>query len=211
MRKVDPQRYAARRQAILDAAKTCFAKKGFHGASTAEICAAAGMSPGNLFHYFPNKPAIIAAIVEEEGAETEHYFAGLMQRADLFAALGEFMDVILDLASDADYASLTLEISAEAMRDAAVAERVANNDAALRSMLTVLLAEAARRGQIDPSLDPREAARWIAILIDGIFNRVAVEAGFRPKNLRDGLCLLVERFLRGSVGEPWRREPEAGA
>ncbi|WP_048648041.1 TetR/AcrR family transcriptional regulator [Nitratireductor soli] len=200
MRKVDPQKHAARRRAILVAARSCFARNGFHGTSTAEICAAAGMSPGNLFHYFPNKPAIIAAIVEEEGGETEAYFAGLMQRDDLHAALGEFMDMILDLAGDADYASLTLEISAEAMRDAAIGDLVERNDARLRAALTRLLGEAARRGQVDRGLDAQDAARWIAVLIDGIFNRVAVEPGFAPRNLRDGLHLLLGRVLRAGEG-----------
>ncbi|WP_164076138.1 TetR/AcrR family transcriptional regulator, partial [Stenotrophomonas maltophilia] len=50
MRKVDPDKHEARRQQILKAAIACFTAKGFHRTSTAEICAEAGMSPGNLFH-----------------------------------------------------------------------------------------------------------------------------------------------------------------
>ncbi|WP_230391141.1 TetR/AcrR family transcriptional regulator [Burkholderia cenocepacia] len=62
MRKIDPERVEAKRRQILDAAIDCFARDGFHATSTAAICKAAGMSPGNLFHYFPTKAAIIEAI-----------------------------------------------------------------------------------------------------------------------------------------------------
>ena len=55
MRTPNPEKQEARRRQIMEAAIGCFGKKGFHGTSTNEICAAAGMSPGNLFHYFPSK------------------------------------------------------------------------------------------------------------------------------------------------------------
>lgn len=41
----------------------CFIEKGFYATSTAEICKAVGMSPGNLCHYYPTKSAIIETIV----------------------------------------------------------------------------------------------------------------------------------------------------
>ena len=63
MEKLTEKQQRKRRQ-ILDAAMHCFIEKGFHSTSTAEICKAAGMSPGNLFHYYPTKYAIIEAIAE---------------------------------------------------------------------------------------------------------------------------------------------------
>ena len=39
-------------QRILDAAKACFVRYGFQGASMQQICAEAGMSPGALYRYF---------------------------------------------------------------------------------------------------------------------------------------------------------------
>ena len=114
MRKVDPEKFEARKQQILDAAITCFTRKGFHGTSTAEICAEAGMSPGNLFHYYPTKQAIIAAIVEQDRRETAAYFAQIDKSQDLFGEILKFMDIVLELAADPAYSSLALEIAAEA-------------------------------------------------------------------------------------------------
>lgn len=196
MRKVDPEKHAARRRLILDAAIACFSLKGFHGTSTAEICAEAGMSPGNLFHYFPTKHTIIAAIVEEERQETAEIFRTLAEADDQFAALLGFMDAVLDLAGNPTYSSLALEIAAEAMRDERIGTLVATNDAELQAALASLLRQAANRKQVDPGVEPEGAARWIAAMIDGIFSRVAVDPGFKPSAERAMMRLLLTRFLR---------------
>ena len=196
MRTIDPGKHAARRDAILAAARHCFARKGFHQTSTAAICAQAGMSPGNLFHYFPTKQAIIAAIVDQEGSETAAYLAELQGSADSYGALLAFMDVVLALAADGDVAGLALDIAAEALRDADIAARVARNDAALRAGVQALLVSAAAQGQVDAALDPAQTAGWIAALIDGIFNRVAVDPHYAPLAQRASLQLLLARFLR---------------
>lgn len=196
MRKVNPEKHEAKRQQILAAAVSCFSDKGFHRTSIAEICSAAAMSPGNLFHYFPNKQAIIAAIVEAEGNQTAAYFEGISKESDLFAELLRFMDLILEVGSDQSYLKLALEIAAEAMRDEHVGGLVANNDTQLRDALNALLRNAAARGQVDPTLDPADSARWIAALIDGIFSRLAIDPGFKPLEQRQMLRLLITRFLR---------------
>lgn len=49
---------------ILDAAKTVLIERGYDDATTNRIAEAAGISPGSLYQYFPNKEAIIAAVVD---------------------------------------------------------------------------------------------------------------------------------------------------
>ena len=66
MRKIDPARQQERRRQILAAAAECFAENGFHATSTAQICARAGMSPGNLFHYYASKAEIIEALIASD-------------------------------------------------------------------------------------------------------------------------------------------------
>jgi AcrR family transcriptional regulator len=50
------------KQLILDVALATFAKIGFEQATTADICAGAGISNGALFHHFPTKDAIAEAL-----------------------------------------------------------------------------------------------------------------------------------------------------
>ncbi|MFF7250068.1 TetR/AcrR family transcriptional regulator [Embleya sp. NPDC008237] len=81
------------------AASTCFADKGFHRTRTADICARVGMSPGNLFHYFPSKHAIITTILEREGTETAAHLTELGRAADPLAALFTLVDAAVALPS----------------------------------------------------------------------------------------------------------------
>ena len=59
------QKQQARRAEIVAAAQRCFAAKGLHGASVADIAREAGLSVGQLYRIFASKEAIIEAIVSE--------------------------------------------------------------------------------------------------------------------------------------------------
>jgi AcrR family transcriptional regulator len=48
---------------LLDATEIVFAKHGFHATTTNRIAAAAGVSIGTLYHYFPSTEALIEAVV----------------------------------------------------------------------------------------------------------------------------------------------------
>jgi AcrR family transcriptional regulator len=59
-------------EAILDAAAEILAERGLGGLTTNHLAERAGVSIGSLYHYFPNKEAIIAALakrMEERAAE----------------------------------------------------------------------------------------------------------------------------------------------
>lgn len=52
------------REALLDASFRLFAEQGYDAATMRKIAAAAGVSTGALYHYFPDKPSILAAMFE---------------------------------------------------------------------------------------------------------------------------------------------------
>ncbi|MCP1231691.1 TetR/AcrR family transcriptional regulator [Acetobacter indonesiensis] len=54
----------AKRQQILDGARTIFAAHGFEGASMSAIARESGVSKGTLYNYFTNKADLFAAFVE---------------------------------------------------------------------------------------------------------------------------------------------------
>lgn len=195
-RKVDPERHEAKRREVLDAAIQCFADKGFHGASTAEICRFAGMSPGNLFHYFPTKDAIIQAIAEEDRRETAEAFAAIDPAADAVAAVIHLAEMTMLQLSDPLHARLSLEIAAESMRNPAIAALFAANDDASTRALLALLRRGVERGQIDATLDLEKSAGWLIALVDGAIGRAAMDPAFDPRAQIDTLRALITRFLR---------------
>ncbi len=56
--------YTARQMEILDAAISVFSHHGYRGGTIALIAGAAGLSQPGLIHHFPNKDAILMAVVE---------------------------------------------------------------------------------------------------------------------------------------------------
>jgi TetR/AcrR family transcriptional regulator len=53
------------RSAILSAAKTQFAKQGYHGATLSKIAAYAGVSKADIFHHFGSKEGLYLAVLRD--------------------------------------------------------------------------------------------------------------------------------------------------
>jgi AcrR family transcriptional regulator len=54
-----------------------FAERGYTGATTAQICRAAGVGSGTLFHYFGDKRSIMLAIFADDQAVNDAVIATL--------------------------------------------------------------------------------------------------------------------------------------
>src|SRR3990172_7573714 len=63
--KLKPQEVEQRRREIIEAARVCFLRNGFHQTTTDEICREAAITPGGLYHYFGSKEEIISAVIED--------------------------------------------------------------------------------------------------------------------------------------------------
>lgn len=200
MRKIDPGKQEAKRRQILDAAIACFARKGFHGTSTNEICAEAGMSPGNLFHYFPNKAALIAAIAEEDRREMGERFARLAGEDDAIAAIETLATELLAQSADPVYARISVEIAAETMSNSEIGSLFAENEALIKADLVALLKRGIAKGQIDPALKPQLAATWLIALADGAVGRALMDPDFKPRTHAPVLLRMVRRFLEPPAG-----------
>jgi TetR/AcrR family fatty acid metabolism transcriptional regulator len=61
---VQQQLIAARRDQILDAATTVFARKGFHPTTIKDIAREAGIADGTIYNYFANKSALLIGIFD---------------------------------------------------------------------------------------------------------------------------------------------------
>ncbi|KJL19264.1 TetR/AcrR family transcriptional regulator [Microbacterium foliorum] len=60
----------AKRAAILDAALDVFADSGYHSGSLRDVAERVGMSEAGLLHHFPNKPALLAAVLDRRDQHT---------------------------------------------------------------------------------------------------------------------------------------------
>jgi TetR/AcrR family transcriptional regulator, transcriptional repressor of aconitase len=64
MPKVSQQYRDARREHILNSARRCFMRDGFHATSMQDLVAEAGLSAGAVYRYFASKDEMIVAITQ---------------------------------------------------------------------------------------------------------------------------------------------------
>lgn len=195
MRTLDPDKQEAKRRHIMDAAIRCFGQNGFHGTSTNAICAEAGMSPGNLFHYFPSKQALIAAIVASEHAVYAARFAELRAEPDAFVALEKIARAVLEQCSNPLYARLWLEIAAEAAANAEIGQLIAANTVAYQKDLAALVRRGQAAGQIAADLKPKDVAMWLLAMADGFAVQMLGRSGNSLAKHTEVLVPLVRRLL----------------
>ena len=120
-RHPDPERANTRRRQVLDAAESCFSRRGFHGASMAEISKAAGMSAGHIYNYFDSKDAIIAAFVEQNMERVSDMMQDLAQQEDPLQALIDNAGERVLESMDPKVWMMPLEIYSEASRNPLIA------------------------------------------------------------------------------------------
>ena len=75
-----------KRAAIIDAAVSLFARRGFYGTTVPDIAAAAGIAVGSIYRYFETKEALVnAAIIERKQAMLEAMIGANAAGGDLEA------------------------------------------------------------------------------------------------------------------------------
>ena len=138
-RPINSEARAQRRAQILDGARACFLRKGFHAATTAEISAEAGVSVANIYQYFPAKDDLVKALIEDDLAED----LALVRVVEEAGSLREGLETIgVLLAAEPAYVEQTrlkLEIVAEAARNPVIAAVVEDADAKMVKAMAALL------------------------------------------------------------------------
>lgn len=180
MRRANAKLQSDRRAEILDAAEACFARSGFHQASMQEICAEAGMSPGNLYRYFPSKEALIIGISERNRADAMESFAAAESDPNFFRGLENLARHHL-VERTAQEVGLCAEIMAETRRNPEIARVYQAIETELRARLVALLKSASERGEILSDLDFDSAVSALMVLADGMSWRRAVDPNFDPE------------------------------
>jgi AcrR family transcriptional regulator len=159
-----------RQQQILDAACDCVRRSGFHGASMANIAHAAGLSVGQIYRYFENKEAIVAAIVAEDLADMRAKFAEFESAGGSLAATAiERCADAVERNYDPARAALVLEVLAEAARNPKVAAIVREADAAERSLVADYLRQLPVAGRGEAEMAAR--AEVISMIFEGMSMR----------------------------------------
>ncbi len=189
-----------RRAEILDAARRCVARSGFHQASMQDICAEAGMSPGNLYRYFPSKEAIIAGIAERDRAEVGAQLAAAQYTDDFFATFAALVRHHL-VDRSADDVGLCAEMVSESRRNPAIGRIMQDFDADVHTRLIAMLRAAAERGDIRSDVDFEGVVTMLMVIADGVWWRRAVDPAFDAEAVLPIFMDLTRHMLLGATKE----------
>ena len=189
-RVVDADEQRAR---IRSAARAVFSRRGV-GEGLARIAAEAGISRTGLYHYYPDKEALVRDLAQELLDEEERLFAQALEApGDVEERIQRLADGVLErFVAWSDYGRPLLELWARETR------RLRPLLRRLREALATLMRDAQRRGQVDRDLPPDETAALLVALIDGLMLQVFVDPqGVPPtRKMREALAEALRSILR---------------
>ena len=187
--------FPERRETILKAACGVFVRSGFHAASMKDICAAAGMSPGSVYRYFPSKDALIEALIEADQTRWAAAMDGLPIEKGLLPALGALAEFGLRDLEDRGFLNLWVETAAEASRNSAVAARLRESYQVLQGRLSSLVHAAQKSGSIQSETDPRVLSCLIFAAFDGLILRATFDPHLDARALTRGFLEFIGSAL----------------
>jgi AcrR family transcriptional regulator len=199
-RRRPQSRGVATRRRLLEAAEELFARAGYEGASMADVAERAGVGVGTLYHHFPDKRALLLALVDDWG---ERELARGRDDRDFERFLGDnpraaFTEDLrrryLELRRDGGFFLVLLEL---AERDGDVRQHFHRIQQVAIERLRDRIAFAQRRGVMRARLDPLAAATLVRRSIEMAATEVFVHRHAEPSGERmlEELTDMICRYL----------------
>jgi AcrR family transcriptional regulator len=191
------------RSRILKAAEECFARYGYDSTGVAEICRAASVSKGALYHHFPSKQAIFVEMFEI----WMHGFSGQMER--IREEAGSVPDALLRMVQmtglvfqrAAGQLPLFIEFLTKASRDPDTWRATIAPYKFFREFFADLIRRGIEEGSLGP-VDPELSARMIVsfgagLVMQGVFDP---EGGRWVEVGEQGMKTILQGMIKEGAG-----------
>jgi AcrR family transcriptional regulator len=198
MPRVSQAHLDARRRQILDAARRCFVRNGFHATSMQDVLAEAELSAGAVYRYFRSKDEIIAAIAGEAVSEVAGALDSAFDLDDpppLDEVLGAAFRAIRRIDADQGFARLAVQVWGEAVRSPALNEILRGEVRRVRDSLTRLVQAYQARGLMAADTPPEQVAQVLIGLLPGFVFQHVLIGNVDPAAFRAGLRTLLTTRL----------------
>jgi TetR/AcrR family transcriptional regulator, transcriptional repressor of aconitase len=185
--RVSQDQLDARRHEILAAARSCFARYGYEGATVRRLEDATGLSRGAIFHHFRDKDSLFLAVAEDDAAAMAETVArnGLVQvMRDLLARAG---------GDTAGWLGSQLEVSRRLRTDPAFAKRWAERSAAIADATRERLVRQREAGVLREDVPVEVLTQFLELAYDGMVLHLATG---RPPGELGRVLDLVEDAVR---------------
>ena len=188
MPRVSIGQLTARRQEILDGARTCFARHGYEGATVRRLEQTTGLSRGAIFHYFRDKDTLFLALAEQDAR----------RMADVVAAHGlvQVMRELLtgqDGPDDRSWLGTRLEVSRRLRTDPDFRNRWQAHSSALTAATRERLERQAAAGTLRDDIPVAVLAQYLELVLEGLVSHLAMGL---PADDFDAVLDVVEGAVR---------------
>lgn len=181
---------AQRQQQIISAAKNCFSRSGFHGASMADISHESGLGAGQIYRYFSSKELIVSETIKNI-AESWRLF--LVTNFQLKISTSEIIDTESEFWQAWSFRDrcLLLEMYSEASRNKSVRELLAQEEYRLIAELDRVFQQ-----HMPEACDQQRSDRiqFLLMLVDGVACRT-----FGDKHLDQQELARINSTLTGHL------------
>ena len=204
MPKVSDAHLEARRQQIMDAAKACFSRQGFHQSSIQDICQEAALSAGAVYKYFSSKDHIIAASC----LECQQGIADLVNAAKSQCSSPlESLDFVfnhglamLGGAAFREHTMMNVQVWSEAMRSEEIkGALLAVTFDTLGQAFSELFGQAQEQGEVDPQLDPQALGITVMGMFHGLVLHKSLDSGIDINACGQAMRALYQGLFRTSA------------
>ncbi|MDA2890187.1 TetR/AcrR family transcriptional regulator [Mycolicibacterium sp. BiH015] len=173
---------ARNRELILRSAHDAFAEHGV-SASLDDVARAAGVGPGTLYRHFPNRDALVLAVIDEGLSDLHGRGTRLLEAADPVGALREWLQAYIEqgaifkglaatLASpphpddNTDSTCHLARSAGAALIDRAISQGVVRDDVTVQDVMDMAAAITWVGDQ--PDRDAAQRHRLLEVLVDGL-------------------------------------------
>lgn len=194
------------RNAILDAAMSVFAEKGFHAATVSHVAQAAGLAKGTLYIYFDSKDALTTAIVDRHFAGTSKQIMHERPCETLDAFLEELRRTMDVPAEEAAFYRVFFEVFGPSFASDEFTRHVARFFDKLGSHYARQIAHLQTIGEVAEHHDAASIGRVLASMLDGVVlhqGLFGIAARRHRRMIREAVKILGEG-LRAATRIPGR-------
>jgi AcrR family transcriptional regulator len=165
---------AEKRREILQAAAAVFTRYGYRGTNLQRVATRAGMGKSSLYHYFPTKEALFAALADEILQDEAQLFQSVVaSSADAPQRLHALLDGLTSVFAEwAKSGPLLLDF----LREPRGRRRVRQTFRTARAALTRLITDGQHAGLFRPG-SPQALATIVLACLDGLFLQEMIEPG----------------------------------
>ena len=186
------------RHDLLEVARRIFARDGYGATTNRSIAEEVGITTGAIYHYFPSKADLFAAVYDQVQTIVYDRFAvAAAAPGTLTERFGWVLDAAVDLnRSDSSLAGFVVTVPTEVQRHPELADLVAERQSRTAAFVAGLVADAVANDEFHDGVEPAAVVDIIVVVISGLATFSTVNG---DPDRHAAATRALRRFLDGAL------------